>query len=118
MAAITVLGLDSVLAQQLSEVLRAQRHVVRIADTLEEGPCADIVFTNGDGHEYQETIRALARCRRHSAVVVVSRLPENGRWLNALEAGADDYCGAPFEPVMVQWLVESVLRRGPKPAAA
>jgi hypothetical protein len=44
-------------------------------------------------------------------VVLVNRLPENDRWLDALEPGAADYCGAPFEPIQMGWLLDSVLRR-------
>jgi hypothetical protein len=43
-------------------------------------------------------------------VVVVSRIPEVRGWLDALEAGASDYCGAPFETIQVQWVLESSLR--------
>jgi len=42
--------------------------------------------------------------------VVVNRFPENSRWLDALDLGAADYCGAPFEPVLMRWLVDSVMR--------
>jgi len=41
---------------------------------------------------------------------MVNRVPENSRWLDALELGASDYCGAPFETVQVRWLVDAVLR--------
>jgi hypothetical protein len=45
--------------------------------------------------------------------VVVSRLPEVSAWLDALEQGAADYCGAPFERKQVGWVLNSSL-----PAAA
>ena len=48
-------------------------------------------------------------------VVIVNRLPENSRWLDALELGAADYCGAPFESQHLRWLIDSVMRH---PAAA
>jgi hypothetical protein len=41
---------------------------------------------------------------------VVNRFPENGRWLDALEMGAADYCGAPFENVQINWLVNGALK--------
>lgn len=43
-------------------------------------------------------------------MVVVSRLPEVEGWLNALEAGAADYCAAPFEPAQLGWLLETNTR--------
>jgi hypothetical protein len=39
----------------------------------------------------------------------VSRLPEVSGWLQALEQGAADYCGAPFEPRHVRWALNSSL---------
>lgn len=117
-ANITLLGLEKDLAEQLSNVLRAQHHRVHVTNSIQETP-ADIVFSTGDTSDYPDVIRRLAG---KTPVVVVNRLPENGRWLDALELGAADYCGAPFEPVMMRWLVDSVLRRGlaatPESAAA
>ena len=37
-------------------------------------------------------------------VVIVSRLPETGEWIEALELGAADYIATPFETVQMQWL--------------
>ena len=42
-------------------------------------------------------------------VIVVSRLPEVSAWLQALEQGAADYCGAPFEARQVRWALNSSL---------
>ena len=39
-------------------------------------------------------------------IVVVSLLPQTVDWLNALEAGAADYCAPPFEPVHLRWLLD------------
>jgi DNA-binding response OmpR family regulator len=114
MASITLLGLENDLAEQLSYVLRALQHRVHLTDSLEEAirrSGSDIVFSTGDAPNYRELIRRLVKARRHRAVVIVNRFPENSRWLEALDLGADDYCGAPFEPVMVGWLVDSVMRK-------
>ncbi|SPF56469.1 Response regulator receiver protein [Candidatus Sulfopaludibacter sp. SbA4] len=119
MAYITLLGLENDLAEQLTDVLGAQQHHVRITDSVDDAvrQGADIVFSTGDAPNYRELIRELASRAGDLAVVVVSRFPENSRWLDALELGAADYCGAPFEPVMMRWLVDSVMRR-PRAAAA
>jgi DNA-binding NtrC family response regulator len=42
-------------------------------------------------------------------VIAVSRLPEVSSWLRALEQGAADYCGAPFEARQVRWALNSSL---------
>jgi hypothetical protein len=52
--------------------------------------------------------RALRRFPRR-AVVVVSRLPEVRAWLDALEAGAADYCAAPFESIQLNWILQNQL---------
>jgi len=117
-ANITLLGLEKDLAEQLSNVLRAQHHRVHVTNSIPD-TLVDIVFSTGDTSDYPDVIGRLVG---KTPVVVVSRLPENRRWLDALELGAADYCGAPFEPVMMRWLVDSVLRRSvaaaPKSAAA
>jgi hypothetical protein len=45
-------------------------------------------------------------------------MPDPAQWLNALEAGAADYCGAPFETVQVRWIMGSILRQHAAPVAA
>lgn len=45
-----------------------------------------------------------------SPIVVVSRDPEVSDWLDSIEAGATDYCAAPFETSQMQWIVETSLR--------
>ena len=70
----------------------------------------DIVFAGGDGPDYREVVGRLTALRPGLRVVLVNRLPENARWLDALELGAADYCGAPFESLQMRWLVDSVLR--------
>lgn len=113
MANIILFGLDNDLADQLRTVLRQQGHQVLGSDSPEapEMRCADILFAGGDGPDYRETVSHLTE--RHPAVplVVVNRHPENHRWLDALELGAADYCGAPFEATQVNWLVASVMRQ-------
>ena len=113
MARITLLGMESDLAAQLSRILRQQEHKVKITDSIETVVFqrdVDIVFAGGDGPDYREIVRQLMVRRPGLRVVLVNRLPENARWLDALELGAADYCGAPFESVQMEWLVDSVLR--------
>jgi DNA-binding NtrC family response regulator len=44
-------------------------------------------------------------------LVVVTRTAELSNWLDALEAGATDYCSAPFQAREMRWLVETALHR-------
>jgi hypothetical protein len=62
-------------------------------------------------------VQKLTTKRRDAAVILVNRFPEDARWLDALELGAADYCGAPFETTQVRWVVEGALYGLSKAAA-
>jgi len=120
MANILLLGLEHDMTNDLARVLRKIGHDVDTAGSLEaavRNRNADVIFAGGDAPDYRETVRRLVARRPDAPVVLVNRLPENMRWLDALELGAADYCGAPFEATQVRWIVDSVLRRAPAPAA-
>jgi DNA-binding NtrC family response regulator len=70
---------------------------------------AGVVFCNADRGEYQRLLHALKRRGLQLPVVVVSRIPETSEWLDALDAGAADYCAAPFEHRHLSWLIQSAL---------
>lgn len=50
-------------------------------------------------------------------VVAVSSQREVADWLDAMEAGASDYCTAPFEAANLGWILKSNLRPSVKQAA-
>jgi DNA-binding NarL/FixJ family response regulator len=64
---------------------------------------ADVIFCRSDLNEVT-MIRAAAP---RAAIIVVSRVPEIAYWLDSMEAGADDYCAAPFETVQLQWILQA-----------
>jgi len=70
---------------------------------------ADVIFCDAD----MELVSALKSIRPDSSIVVVSRHPEVSGWLDSIEAGASDYCAAPFEPSQLKWILESSLRNSP-----
>ena len=113
MAKIVLFGLDNDLADQLRTVLRQQGHQVEGSDSPEgfEIWGADILFAGGDGPNYRQTVSDLTERHPGLPLVLVNRHPENHRWLDALELGAADYCGAPFEPKQMSWLIDSVMRQ-------
>ena len=120
MASILMLGLENDLAEQLSRVLRQDGHLTQSTDSIGDATRArgvDMVFAGGDGPDYREAVMRMSTARPDLPLVLVNRHPENARWLDALELGAADYCGAPFEPVQMRWLVGSVLRDTPRAAA-
>ena len=74
--------------------------VVRVTDT---GSDVQVIFVpEGDFQAIQDS-------RPGIPLIVVSRLPEVSKWLNALEQGAADYCGAPFEARQLRWALNSSL---------
>src|SRR5262245_44414314 len=98
MARILLLGLETDLSEQLAAVLRNLAHEVIVTNSIERSLAdqrANMVFAGGDGPSYRDIIGKLTDERPGTPVIVVNRFPENGRWLDALELGATDYCGAP-----------------------
>jgi len=56
---------------------------------------ADIVFAGGEPACYMSLLRHVREARPALPFVVVTRIPETKEWLDALEAGATDYCSEP-----------------------
>jgi DNA-binding response OmpR family regulator len=120
MAKIITIGLDQSAAFQLACALGVDRHEIahkpkltRIAEILN----ADIVFANGEGKQYLPLLQEIRGAAPGLPVVVVTRVPETSDWLDALEAGATDYCSAPFEPRHLSWLLETAVS-APRTVAA
>jgi DNA-binding NtrC family response regulator len=113
MSPIVLLGLDNALAEPLRGILTRLQHEVLVTDDLRRVlKCGNpqVVFTSGDSRDYREILRRLTADLPFAAVIVVNRIPDNMRWLDALDRGAADYCGAPFDPVQIQWLIEGAMR--------
>jgi DNA-binding NtrC family response regulator len=108
-------GLEESLAAQLcNAVSRLGQAHHATASTSEcisaaEHEQADIVFCGADRGEYRRLLDALKQSGMALPVVVVSRIPDTTEWLDALEAGATDYCAAPFERQHIAWLVQSAV---------
>jgi DNA-binding NtrC family response regulator len=77
--------------------------------SLAERVRAPVVFCNSEPCKYKSLLYEVKRRGLRLPVVVVSRIPEVSDWLDALDAGAADYCAAPFEPQHMSWLIESAL---------
>jgi DNA-binding response OmpR family regulator len=117
MARVVFIGLEEATAGPIGRALAAQCHEVeyRQQDTVMRDLVeADIVFAGGDSTEYLPLLRRVRSERPALPFVVVTRVPETVQWLDALEAGATDYCAAPFEMRQVLWVMESALSAAPK----
>ena len=99
-----ILGLTDDLARDLLKPLAPFCSNVASASAVD--PClkqADVIFCNPD----RNMVRKLRSANPAASIVVVSRHPEVSDWLDSIEAGATDYCAAPFDTTQVQWILES-----------
>jgi len=117
-ARIVLFGLDDSLASELRRVLVSQQQTVFSEPFLSARECvamvrrlgAELIFCSSHGKRYPELLEAVSRFNPDLPVVVVSRVPETAEWLDAIEAGASDYCAAPFEAAHIQWILDSALK--------
>ena len=115
MAKILLLGLEQTLTDELGRILRQLGQTVRIAplgSELQKSTDADLVFTSAP------LLKTALAVRADLPVIVVSRTPEVRDWLDSLEEGAADYCGAPFEPMQLRWILNSAIPIRAMPARA
>ena len=107
---VLLLGLEEPLDLELQRVLRTENRTVHISPSQPTEVGRDLiarlrpnlVFLGGDWRSVVELLRAAA-----APVVVVSPRPEIADWLDAIEAGAADYCAPPFESSHLRWILES-----------
>lgn len=113
----TFFGLEGVLSNALSDALTRCNCFIfnnNSQDRDREHSRPDIVFCS----PAPDVLKPVLQRFKHTPVVVVSRLPEVDGWLDALEAGAADYCAAPFEPTQLRWLLDTHARARKALAAA
>ena len=106
MARILLVGLETTMADELGRVLSQLGQSVQTAapgSGTEDPGDIQLIFA------LETDLSNIQRSRPGVPVIVVSRLPEVSAWLNALEQGAADYCGAPFEARQVRWALNSSL---------
>ena len=117
---VLLLGLEEPLDQELQRVLRTENRTVHISPPqpaeagrdLIERLRPNLVFLGGDWRGALDLLRDAA-----APVVVVSPRPEISDWLDAIEAGATDYCAPPFESSHLRWILESA-SKSPRALAA
>ena len=114
MARVALVGLEESAATELGRALNGDEHEIQrkpVNTTVDDLADADIVFADGDRRRYVSLLRRIREKRPAMPFVVVTRAPETSNWLDALEAGATDYCSAPFQPRAMKWLIETALHR-------
>jgi DNA-binding response OmpR family regulator len=106
-AHVLLCAIEDNVANQLQNMLAS------LGDEVSRNPIslksADLVFCGPDPDSLQRLLRAVKRSRRQVPVVVVSSDADVNSWLDALEAGADDYLPAPVERTALNWIREAQL---------
>jgi DNA-binding NtrC family response regulator len=118
LAKICLIGLEQEAAGQICRALTVGRHQVehQLKDVLLREPVlipeilnADIVFAGGEPGSYLTLLKRVREARPALPFVVVTGIGELDEWLDALEAGATDYCSVPIEARQLHWLMEYTL---------
>lgn len=120
---ILLYGLPAELSRELRDVLITTHHVPDIEDEGDSAggsiswPEIDLVFCSAERQALLHLLQATAPQRPRLRIIATSRLPETAEWLDSVEAGATDYCAAPFEATQIRWLLDTHLSKQ-KPVAA
>ena len=105
MLAITLIGFPGDAADQITTDLAADGYEVsRRRDATALSPDASAAFVCGDRDGWQRDLREIRAIYPRLILIVVTRLPENTIWLDALEAGANDYACMPLDRQQLRWL--------------
>ena len=108
MANIVFTDSDMPVPGELGRVLIDEGHRVTVQDP-DHLDSADVVFCSGDCAGYTLLLARIRRLWPGLPIVVVTLLPDSEKWLDALDAGASDYCSAPFDRIQVRWILSAVL---------
>ncbi len=117
-ATIVLFGLEESLAMELRRVLTNQHQAVHSEPFVSGAAClrqieklgAEMAFCSAERERYIELLDVVVANKPDFPVVIVSRTPEVSEWLDAIEAGASDYCAAPFESSHIKWILDSNLK--------
>jgi DNA-binding NtrC family response regulator len=113
---ILLFGLDGALASELAGVLAGQSHELdtaplrRSADGMRSAIPEDAGLVFCPARHCRSLLGFVRRERPTLPVVAVSQETEVSHWLDAMEAGAADYCSPPFEPSQLRWIVENTVK--------
>jgi DNA-binding NtrC family response regulator len=115
---ILLFGLDEAQRTQLREALSGQYEGIRCESFLpgrdrplpHETGRADLIFCAAEPSCYLRLLKAFEQEQPNVPIIVVSSRPDVDAWLDAIEAGASDYCSPPFEPSHIQWMVQAALK--------
>jgi DNA-binding NtrC family response regulator len=115
---IMLFALDKSLATELAGALSFESRAFHLApfEPTAEGVKAAVhsdtalVFCSADRQTYTLLLNLIKQEGLELPVVVVSRHPQTDEWLDAIEAGAADYCSPPFESFQISWIIDNTLK--------
>ena len=112
MANVFLIGLEETMSSEISRALTPERHRIHHEPHSAGVRSLDdvgIIFAGGDASQCLSLLRHVRKARPALPFVVVTSSVETTAWLDAIEAGATDYCCSPIETRQIQWLMESTL---------
>jgi DNA-binding response OmpR family regulator len=112
---VVVLGLEDELSSQVQSALSRSGTAVQTKPAKSAEECihslnadsGDVVVCGPD----LDNVKLLRQQCPSAAIIVLSRAAEVSDWLDAIEAGADDYYAAPLDGAQVRWMIESMRTR-------
>jgi len=107
MANLLFLGLNNSSHSKLESILRGEGHYV-FSVCRGQALVGEAVFCDGDDAGCLGLVSEIRTRWPGLPVIIVTERPEERKWLDALEAGAADYCSAPFERIQVRWILDAV----------
>ena len=116
MARVVFSGLELSAAEQLASLLAVDGHEIQREkdDPIGELLNANIVFIGGEPEQYLPVLRRVRAVDSALCFVVIAGYPDTSEWLHALDAGATDYWGIPFDLKQVRSLIATAgIRRAP-----
>lgn len=114
---ISLINFTDNLAEDLAAVCAPLGCEIRRHDAADQIPAnAAAAFVCGDRAGWLENICRIRSIHDRMFLVIATDRPDHEKWLDALEAGANDYCCTPVESDQFAWLLRRDLER--RPAAA
>lgn len=110
----------SVIRECLSSSAIELREVHSVEDALQQVlPSAPVVLYDADARrDWQKPLKQFLQRWPGARVVFLSRLPDEHRWVDMLEAGAYDLLLKPFQRAEISWIVRGALLNSVMTSAA
>jgi len=101
---VTLIGFGGDGAARVEEGLDQLGCETRCAGSLNELPSGGIVFVSGDNANFTAIISAIRKADPSIFVAVITQAPAAAKWLDGLEAGANDYYHLPLDGWTLRFL--------------